>query len=84
VFPENTVHPLPDISVGMHERRDVRNRMAASTQVQLSCIIRVCTRSPSQPCPAREQAHYPAPRLRGMQYRPGLKPATRKMPGEDS
>ena len=41
MFLENNVHPLPDIIVRMHQGRNLRNRVMASTQVYLSRNIRV-------------------------------------------
>jgi hypothetical protein len=46
---KDTAHPVPDLIVRMHQRRDLRNSMVASAQVHLGCDICVDTCAPSQP-----------------------------------
>ena len=48
---KDSAHPVPDLIVRMHQRRNLRNRTMASAQVYLSRDIRVGSRPPSQPKP---------------------------------
>lgn len=48
---KDSAHPVPDLIVRMHQRRNLRNRTMASAQVYLGRDTRVSSRAPSQPQP---------------------------------